>query len=342
MPPAASSEEDPQESALEIESPAIQFLPRGDVIPGWTMTGDPEVYPAARLENWFAEEADEHRAYRIVDGTIGRYESVDGATATIELLRFPDFVQAFGSWSSTRPPHGEILEIPNRSYRVLDSIHIWRGPFYVRVTGSAAVETGEDEPTTELASQPDTPEDQETTTEPISIEELARATVASIPQAPGLPGVMRFLPSADRIQGSERYLANDGLGHPFLANSFLADFRKGTDEDPEVVTGLILPSPSRDTARRILGALQAFYERNGRVLDQIPNLGEENFTGEDEYSGRLIALRIDRFVVVFSGFTDVETLRQMAISTDERIIAAIRQALEQAERAERERSRSRN
>src|SRR5260221_10929116 len=33
-----------------------------------------------------------------------------------------------------------------------------------------------------------------------------------------------------------------------------------------------------------------------KLLDPIPNLGEDNFTAEDRYLGRVVAFRIDRFV----------------------------------------------
>jgi hypothetical protein len=70
------------------------------------------------------------------------------------------------------------------------------------------------------------------------------------------------------------------------------------------------------------------------VLDPIPNLGEENFSAEDKFLGRAVAFRIDRFLIAFNGYTDRQTIVNLASATDQRVLDAIRKQLVKADSVE--------
>jgi hypothetical protein len=282
-----------------LDSPAMQFLPREEEVEGWRLTSDPSVYPAAFLDEYVAGTTEDLGRYDLLDLTVGEYEAVDGeGFATVEIFRFPDFVQAFGTFTLYREAIHPPLPIQDAGFYGRNSLHIWRGPFYVRLIG--------------ISEEP-------------SLENLASAVVNGMPSAPGLPAALRFLPTANRIERSEKFLRKPVFGQPFLSNSFVASFRV----DNQIVEGLVLPAPSRDAATLILDGWRDFYERNGRLLDPVPNLGEDNFTGEEQFAGRTVAFRIDRFVVIFRGFVRRDPLVDLAIDSDRRIIRAIQEALRQ-------------
>ena len=125
------------------------------------------------------------------------------------------------------------------------------------------------------------------------------------------------------MANSERYAADAAFGQPFLGNAFMASFNLGGD----IMEGLIIPSASKATAEKILNAYRALYVRNGKLLDPIPNLGEDNFTAEDRFLGRAVAFRIDRFVVAFNGFKERQKLVDLAVATDAHMLASIRKQL---------------
>jgi hypothetical protein len=97
--------------------------------------------------------------------------------------------------------------------------------------------------------------------------------------------------------------------------------------DGDVIEGFVLPAANKETAAKILNAYRSLYVRNGKLLDPVPNLGEDNFTGEDRYLGRAIAFRIDRFVVAFNGYRDRQHLVDLAAAADQRILGTIRKQL---------------
>lgn len=269
--------------------------------------------PGERASTYMGAAAAEYDEYELIDITAGKYEAVDGAGfAIVEIFRFPDFVKAFGAYSMRKEAARRAVDIENEAYVSKYAVHVWRGPFYIRVTGGArnAFE---------------------------SLTALAAFVAEKMPPAPGKPAVFNFFPTDTRVAGSERYAADRGFGQIALGNSFQADFNIGGD----VMHGLIVPSASKETAAKILDAYRDLYVRNGKLLDPVPNLGEDNFTAEDRYLGRAVAFRIDRFVIAFNGYKERQKLVELAAATDARILSSIRKQLVAADKAEQQDTRSR-
>ena len=236
--------------------------------------------------------------------TAGKYLATQGpGFATVEIFRFPDFVKAFGAYSMRKEAARAFVPIENEAYVSKFAVHLWRGPFYVRVTGGA-----------QNAFE--------------SLTTLASFVAERMPAAPAKPAVFNFFPTDGRVANSERYSADSGFGQAILGNSFQAEFNVAGD----VMHGLIIPSANKAAAAKILDAYRNLYVRNGKLLDPIPNLGEDNFTAEDKYLGRAVAFRIDRFVIAFNGFKDRQRLIELAALTDARILGSIRKQLVTAEK----------
>ena len=259
--------------------------------------------PGDRLDGYLDQEATHFQRYETLDLTVGKYSATDRpGFATVEIFRFPDFVKAFGAYSMRKEGSYRILSVANESFEKTHSIHIWRGPFYVRVVGDGGGD---------------------------ALLKLASAVADRMPVAPGKPAVFNFFPESQRVANSERYSADSGFGQAYLANSFQAKFNVAGD----AIDGLIIPAASKEAAAQILAAYRNLYVRNGKLLDPVPNLGEENFTGEDRFLGRAVAFRIDRFVIAFTGFKDRQHLVDLASATDQRILGTIRKQLVTAENA---------
>ena len=290
-----------EEPFTSIESPSLQFLPRQQEAGIWKLEEDPIVVPGDRLASYLGADATRYTRYGILDATVGKYAGTDTVGfATVEIYRFPDFVKAFGAYSMHKDGPLRVLNIPNESYAGTHSINIWRGAFYVRIFGAAQGD---------------------------GLLRLAGFVADRMPPAPGRPAVFGFLPDKGRVPNSERFSADAVLGQPYLANAFVATF----DVDGDIIEGFVLPAADKDTAAKILGAYRDLYVRNGKLLDAVPNLGEDNFTGEDRYLGRVIAFRIDRFVVAFNGYRDRQHLVDLAAAADQRILGTIRKQLVNAD-----------
>jgi hypothetical protein len=286
-----------------IDSPSLQFLPRHQEAQGWRLEEDPAVVPGDRLATYMGAAAADFTRYELIDITAGKYAATGGpGFAIVEILRFPDFVKAFGAYSMRKESARRFVEIQNEGYVSKYAVHVWRGPFYIRVTGGAqnafAALTG-----------------------------LASFVADRMPAAPSKPAVFNFFPVDTRVVNSERYSAEKGFGQALLGNSFQAQFTVNGD----IMEGLIIPSANKAAAAKILDAYRALYVRNGKLLDPIPNLGEDNFTAEDRYLGRCVAFRIDRFVIAFNGYKERQKLVDLAIATDARILGSIRKQLVAAE-----------
>ncbi|HSP33364.1 MAG TPA: DUF6599 family protein [Thermoanaerobaculia bacterium] len=302
MPPQPPAPQ--QESFTAIESPSLQFLPRRDEAAGWRLDQDPIVIPANRLNTYLGPLDYNHFAhYEVIDATIGNYTSTtsDGF-AMVEIYRFPDFVKAFGAYSTRKSDNVQYLPVSNEAYTTAHFINVWRGPFYVRIIGGG--------------------------TDAAGLLRLANFVADRMPVAPAKPAVFNFFPNDTRVPNSEKYNSENGFGEATLANSFQTRFNVAGDN----IDALIIPAANRDAAARILNAYRNLYIRNGKLLDPIPNLGEDNFSGEDKYLGRAVAFRIDRFLIAFNGYCDRQKLVDLAAATDQKILGSIRKQLVTADK----------
>lgn len=289
-----------EQSFTAIESPSLQFLPRGQEAVGWQLEEDPIVIPGDRLLSYLDAGARPFNGYEVIDATIGEYAAL-GSTgfAVVEIYRFPDFVKAFGAYSVHKEGPMQFLPIENEAFRTKHTFHLWRGPFYVRIVGGGNPQANN------------------------ALQSLLAFVAQRMPTAPSRPAVFTFFPTDSRVVNSERYSAEQGLGQQFLGNSFQATF----NIENNLMQGLIIPAANKAAATKILDAYRDLYVRNGKLLDPIANLGEDNFTGEDRFLGRSVAFRIDRFVIVFNGYSDRQKLVDLAIATDARILQSIRRQL---------------
>jgi len=291
----------PEVNYTSVESPSLQFLPRRDEAPGWRLDQDPSVVPGDHLVQYLGQDGRRFVSYGALDDTAGEYSG--SGFATVEIFRFPDFVKAFGAYSASKEGSLQFLPILNESYTKAHSIHVWRGSYYIRIIGSGSGD---------------------------SLVKLAAFVADRMPPAPGKPAVFSFLPDKMRVPNSERYSADKGLGQNFLGNSFQAKY----DIDNDIIDGMVIPAANSNVAERLLLGYRALYVRNGKLLDPIPNLGEDNFTGEDKYLGRAVAFRIDRFLVIFNGYKDRQHLIDLATLADQRILGVIRKQLVNADNAD--------
>ena len=284
----------------------MQFLPRQQEAAGWKLEQDPIVVPGERRLSYLDQDGPHFTRYEVIDLTQGKYAAVGNPNgfATVEIFRFPDFVKAFGAYSRRKSATAQFLPMQNEAFQTAHTVHLWRGPFYVRIIGGGTNDNNE------------------------SLRKLAGFVSEKMPAAPGKPAVFNFFPTTNRLVNMDRYSIESGFGQNFLGNSFQASF----DVAGVPIEGLIIPAANRDAATAILAAYKTLYVNNGKLLDPIPNLGEDNFTAEDRYLGRTVAYRIDRFLIAFNGYKDRQALVDIASSTDQRLLGSIRTQLVKADK----------
>ena len=136
------------------------------------------VVPGDRIGTYLGADGEHFARYEVIDLTSGKYLALDNqGFATVEIFRFPDFVKAFGAYSMRKEAARTFLPIENEAYVSKFAVHLWRGPFYVRVTGGAA-----------NAFQ--------------SLTTLASFVAERMPAAPSKPAVFNFFPTAAACRSS--------------------------------------------------------------------------------------------------------------------------------------------
>src|ERR1041385_8604340 len=98
-----------------LDSPSLQYLPRGQEAHGWQLQEDPIVVPAKQLVNYLDRDGARFAHYEALDVTSGKYRALgpQAVFAIVEIFRFPDFVRALGAWSTSKTDTRKPLQVAN-------------------------------------------------------------------------------------------------------------------------------------------------------------------------------------------------------------------------------------
>ncbi len=246
--------------------PASYLLPSNRV-KGWLWRKPPSVYTPRTL-------------YRHLDGAADLYLSYGFRQAkTVEFYRGPEVVtldvydmarpiQAFGIFASERPEGAKPLRAGAQGYTVGGLAAFWKGPFYVKLS----VVEGKCE----------------------ALEALAKAASMYLPAPAELPIEFRYLPTAHRVRGSERYVKRDALGHRFLRETISADY----NVDGKTAALYISDARAGATARLVYGKLADYYRSRSKDFAPVEGLWEKAFTAVDDSLGRVLVTRQGQFVII--------------------------------------------
>ncbi len=111
------------------------------------------------------------------------------------------------------------------------------------------------------------------------------------------PVMLSALPDHDRVKRSEKYLAQNMLGHRFLGAGWLASYRyRG-------VTHNLFVIPCKDSAEAMerYENLASYVSENGKIIRRVKGIGRAALIGKGESVGRLFVACSGKFL---AGTTD--------------------------------------
>lgn len=115
-----------------------RFLPRDDVVPGWTRQGTPELFSNENLYALVDGQAEAFFAYGFEQAALGRYAGPQGSGLRIELFRLASPADAYGLFSTSLS--GQPIAVgaggdtdPGRR------LAFWQERYYVRIQAAQPV-----------------------------------------------------------------------------------------------------------------------------------------------------------------------------------------------------------
>ena len=278
----------PADSAQKTSGPEATaakltaLLPAESQAAGWRMSGEPRVFMAENLWEYIDGGAEGYLVYKFQDVVTVDYETTDGSLqAVLDIYRMADRLCGFGIYSSERAARVDRIALGSEGYVTENAAYFWQGPYYVKVT---AFEEGFGE----------------------KLKDLAQAVSTGLDAEPGNPAELAAFPAERLVDGSQRYLAQDVLGHSELKNGFTADYEL---DGKEFKLFFILHDNPQDASRSYQAYRQFQQKYSSDLQDQA---GEEYplFTARDSYYGNIVAMQAGRAVIGALGLEDAELVNQ--------------------------------
>ena len=185
-------------SAAPAAGDTAAFFPDMD---GWRKDGGPESYVPENLYEYINGAADVYLSYEFEELATLAYDGGGKRSLSIDIYRHADLRNAFGIYSQEKPRAGEFLPIGTEGYYEKGVLNFFHDRYYVKLIGVYLEE-----------------ED----------EEILKAVAGEVAERLGgqraFPGALECFPVEGKLPGSERFLAQDVLGHGFLHSAYTADY----------------------------------------------------------------------------------------------------------------------
>ncbi|MFC1544546.1 DUF6599 family protein [Gemmatimonadota bacterium] len=257
------------------------LLPTAQEAGEWQLTGEPRIFLPENLWEYINGGAEGYLVYNFEAVVTADYEVAMGGTqAVVDIYRMGNQLCGFGIYSAERNSFAPRVDIGSEGYVTDNALHFWQGPYYVKIT---AFETGK-------AGQ---------------LEQLARGIGAKLDAPAGDPPQLAAFPERGQVAGSQRYMAQDVLGHSELKNGFSADYELGGEE---FKLFLIL----HDDPAQASHSFEVYREFMEQYSQGVEDGGVDFplFTAQDSYYGKVVAMQSGRALLVTLGLNDPELVNE--------------------------------
>jgi len=263
-------------AAVVADGDVARLLPEAGSLDGWRVAEGPDSYDPGTLYEQIDGAAPRYLAYGFRRLIHVRYESEDdpGASVTLDIYDMGTDLGAFGIYRSRLSRSAEGREWGVEGDRSGTIAAAWKGGVFVHA------EADDDRPAS-IAM----------------LERLLPLVCEGISGDASLPSVLGPLPSEGRVHRSERYLAEDLLGHAFLPGGVLATYAIDGREARLFFSDL----GGEDAVGEALAVLRAHQARVGDVVRDVSTMGADGFQYTDPGLGSGIVVGAGRYVAGVHG-----------------------------------------
>jgi len=261
----------PATEPVPTGSGPTELLPSASTLGDWTVAEGPVELSPEGLWEYLDGGAPLYLSYGFRQLAHVRYQLGDDelASITLDVFDMASELGAFGIYSSGRPPGAEFKRWGAEGYRSGYVAAAWKGSHFVHA------EADEDRP--ELIEM---------------LERLIVGVCGEIVGDEAFPEILGWLPSVGLVAHSERYIAEDLLGHSFLPGGVLADY----EIDGRRVQLFFSDLESAEGADEAIAKLRDHRSKWGEILSEHPAVGAGGYRFTHPGLGSGTVVRVGRFV----------------------------------------------
>ncbi len=273
----------------DIQAQMALLLPDDGIITNWQKIGETTLFDEDTLFEHINGAAEAFFAYDFqLCGTAeyiprGADASLGDEFIQVDIYDMGSDIHAFGMYTSEIYPDLQAVDIGAQGYVETPALNFWKGPYYVKISGSTEVES--------VAK---------------ANMQLANYIAQGIPGETEKPTMLSLLPTEGLMPGTEAFVFSDILGYRFLKNGLTATYQMGGEEK----TLVIAEYATEDNAKDALVQFEAYEQKSGEGFVNTSDSGE-GFVVNDKYYKRLMVVRQGRHLVVVVGVTDETAAKEL-------------------------------
>ncbi len=241
-------------------------------LPEWKMEGQPYHYEAQNLYEYINGAAEFFIAYGFIELHGANYGSASGpmGSAAIDIYDMGNGLNAFGVFQARRNNQAYALNVGAASAGSDGYLAFIKDRFYIEMQ----VETLNQNATEVIAT-------------------MASRIAAHLPGNNSLPKELSYLPEKGRVAGSERYIRGGILGHSFLDQGLVGDYRL----EGETVSVFIVFFSSSQEAITAVEQHRAFLRTSNKDPASLDGFGAHSLVSEEPYHNKIIETQHGALVV---------------------------------------------
>lgn len=253
-----------------------RLVPEASTLEGWIAAEGPDEYLPDSLYLYLDGGAPRYLTYGFRELVHVRFQLGDDLLSSVMLDAYDmgDDLGAFGIYSSGRSPDSEPRDWCVEGHRTGTVAAAWKGSVFVHA------EADDDRP--ELIEM---------------IERLVARACAEIPGDDSAPAILAVLPPEDLIPRTERYVADDLLGHAFLPGGVLA----GYETEGRGAELFFSDLGNEAAVGEAMDALRAHYSLFGTIEDELLGIDALGFRFSDPGLGSGAVVGAGRYVAGVHG-----------------------------------------
>jgi hypothetical protein len=242
--------------ALAVQAAnAAAPAPDCSLVPGWTQQGEARTFEPDALFDYMDGNSEGYLAYGFTLMKGVTCVSTAGEQLVIDVSEMGDTDRAWGFFVTNRDQRSPVESIGSGGQVLPRRATFAKGRHYV-----------------EIAASPDKDHRE-------ALRAFVKALEARIPGEPHMPDAVAWFPIAGLEQGSIRLVPESVLGLRVLRTGFMGQYGAGR--------AFIVPEASPEAAATTMATLRARFPGAAPA----PGPGDEAFSAQDQYLGRLLVFR---------------------------------------------------
>jgi hypothetical protein len=237
-------------SCSSFSQDVSKFFPNNGEVSGWNRSGQIRAFAGDILWEYIDGGAEVYYIYGFKKVTTCDFKN-QNKQIVIDIYEMKDAVNAFGIYSSERDPKYNYLKIGVQGYLEGTALNFWKSSYYIKIT------TFDKTPETKTA-----------------LQNLAKAVDKKITGSSAEPDFLKYFPKNGMVNNSTKYFAKDILGHSFLYNGFMADYK-----DKSKI--FILNAGNIKSAQNFFTAYKNYMNQSKAFEKDLKDIGNGAFSGKD-------------------------------------------------------------